>query len=97
MKVQGHLKGERTWPGSKSKGCDNQMVVGTAFYPINDAPINQNIDCDGRGSANFSSNHYGGATFLFADGSVRFLPQELELGIFQNLAQRNDREKIGDF
>jgi len=89
------------WAGSNSwKGCgfaDNQMVVGTAFYPINDAPINQNIDCDGRGSANFSSNHYGGATFLFADGSVRFLPQELELGIFQNLAQRNDREKIGDF
>ena len=89
------------WAGSNSwKGCgfaDNQRVVGTAFYPINDAPINQNIDCDGRGSANFSSNHYGGATFLFADGSVRFLPQELELGIFQNLAQRNDREKIGDF
>lgn len=89
------------WAGSNSwKGCgfaDNQMVVGTAFYPINDAPINQNIDCDGRGSANFSSNHYGGATFLFADGSVRFLPQELEPGVFQNLAQRNDREKIGDF
>lgn len=89
------------WAGGNSwQGCgfgDNQMVLGTAFYPINDAPIGENIDCDGRGSANFSSYHYGGANFLYADGSVHFLPQQVDHGVFQNLAQRDDGDNVGDF
>lgn len=89
------------WAGGNSwKGCgfaDNQMVLGTAFYPINDDPLDQNLDCDGRGSANFSSYHHGGVNFLFAGGSVRFLSQQLRMDIFQKLAQRDDREDVGDF
>ncbi|MCG8651780.1 MAG: DUF1559 domain-containing protein [Pirellulales bacterium] len=88
------------WIGGNSwQGCgfaDNQMVLGTAFYPINDLPISQNIDCDGRGSANFSSYHFGGANFLFADGSVHSLSQHIDIGVFQNLAQRDDGENTDD-
>ena len=84
------------WAGSNSwQGCgfaDNQMVLGTAFYPLNDLPISSNIDCDGQGSANFSSYHTGGANFLYADGSVHFLSQHMDSEVYRNLAQRNDGE-----
>lgn len=89
------------WAGVNSaQGCgfvDNQMVLGTAFYPINDEPIRQNIDCDGQGSANFSSYHPGGANFVFADGSVHFLAQQIDLSTFKSLARRDDGESVGEF
>ncbi|MEC8555941.1 MAG: DUF1559 domain-containing protein [Planctomycetota bacterium] len=92
------------WAGMNSwRDCgftDNQMVLGTSFYPINDAPFPLNIDCDGRGSVNYSSYHTGGSNFVFADGSVHFLSQSIESqrnGVFHRLAQRNDGEPVGDF
>ncbi|MEM0926358.1 MAG: DUF1559 domain-containing protein [Planctomycetota bacterium] len=89
------------WAGGNSwRGCgfgDNQMVIGTAFYPINDPPIRQNVDCDGQGSANFSSYHYGGASFLFADGSVQFLSEQIDRSVFKDLAQRDDGKTVVDF
>ena len=89
------------WAGGNSwQGCgfaDNQMVLGTAFYPINDLPVTQNLDCDGRGSANFSSYHDQGVQFLFVDGSVHFLSQHIDTSVFRNLAQRDDGEEARDF
>lgn len=90
-----------TWPGIIYRDdCGfrgNQMVLGTAFYPINEPPREFNFDCEGNGSANFSSNHSGGANFLFCDGSVHFLSQTVEMKIFGRLAQRNDGESVGGF
>lgn len=89
------------WAGTDSSlGCGfraNQMVLGTAFYAINEAPIGQNFDCDGLGSANFSSYHVGGANFVFADGSVHFLSQVIDRHTFSNLAQRNDGESVSGY
>ncbi|MEM6472841.1 MAG: DUF1559 domain-containing protein [Planctomycetota bacterium] len=89
------------WSGSNSwLNCgfsDNQMVLGTAFYPINDLPIRQNLDCDGQGAANFSSYHTGGANFVFADGSVHFLTEQIDMDVFHTLAQRDDGEQVGDY
>ncbi|MEM9412287.1 MAG: DUF1559 domain-containing protein [Planctomycetota bacterium] len=80
----------------------NQMVVGSAFFPINDRPREINIGSDGRGAANFSSYHPGGANFLFVDGSVHFLSEQIEFlengrGVYKNLAQRDDGEPVGEY
>ncbi|MEO1495634.1 MAG: DUF1559 domain-containing protein [Planctomycetota bacterium] len=89
------------WAGSNSwQRCgfiDNQMVLGTAFYPINDPPIPINMGCNGQGSANFSSYHPGGANFLFGDGSVRFLSQQIDTPAFHQMASRDDGENPSGF
>jgi prepilin-type processing-associated H-X9-DG protein/prepilin-type N-terminal cleavage/methylation domain-containing protein len=41
-------------------------------------------------SMGFKSNHSGGANFVFADGSVKFLPQSIDHKNFQLLGCRND-------
>jgi prepilin-type N-terminal cleavage/methylation domain-containing protein/prepilin-type processing-associated H-X9-DG protein len=95
------------WAGVNSwQRCtffDNQMVLGTAYYPLNEPPIAANFDCDGTGSAGFSSRHSGGANFLFAEGSVRFLSDSIDsqrpepdspLGVYQCLAARDDGSKV---
>jgi len=89
------------WPGVEFQdGCGfrgNQMLLGTAFYPINDAAKDINYDCDGQGSANYSSYHAGGANFMFADGSVHFLSQAIDRSTFGTLAQRNDGHSTNGF
>ncbi len=45
----------------------------------------------------FGSYHPGGANFTFADGSVRFLPESINLAIYQALGSRNGNEAVGDF
>ena len=42
----------------------------------------------------FSSLHPGGANFLFADGSVRFLRDSIRFRTFLSLATRRGREVI---
>ncbi|WP_237229124.1 DUF1559 domain-containing protein [Rubinisphaera sp. JC750] len=45
----------------------------------------------------FGSMHKGGAQFLLTDGSVHFLSENIDLGIYQNLAIRNDGQVLGEF
>jgi prepilin-type N-terminal cleavage/methylation domain-containing protein len=45
----------------------------------------------------FSSFHVGGAHFLFGDGAVRFLSQNIEPTLFRHLGNRHDGELVGDF
>jgi prepilin-type N-terminal cleavage/methylation domain-containing protein/prepilin-type processing-associated H-X9-DG protein len=48
-------------------------------------------------SFGFKSNHAGGANFVFADGSVHFLPQTINHQTYQYLGCRNDGQVLGDY
>lgn len=50
---------------------------------------------DSDASLRFGSAHHGGLSFLFADGSVRFLHYGVSLQTFQALCDRNDGAQIG--
>lgn len=45
----------------------------------------------------FGSSHTGGAQFVLADGSVRFLSTNIDTPTFQNLGQIADGQVIGEF
>jgi len=45
----------------------------------------------------FSSRHLGGAHFAMGDGSVRFMSENINLGVFKNLAHRADGNLTPDF
>jgi len=42
----------------------------------------------------FKSNHTGGANFVFADGSVHFIGQNINMGTYQYLGCRNDGQVV---
>jgi prepilin-type N-terminal cleavage/methylation domain-containing protein len=44
----------------------------------------------------FKSNHIGGVQFVYADGSVRFVPNTVALGVYRALASYAGREVITD-
>ncbi len=44
----------------------------------------------------FGSRHTGGAQFVFGDGSVQFLSQNISVQIFKSLAHRADGSLLGD-
>ncbi|MEZ6058776.1 MAG: DUF1559 domain-containing protein [Planctomycetaceae bacterium] len=45
----------------------------------------------------FSSQHTGGAQFLLADGSVRFMSENLDPQVFSWLGNREDLQIVGEF
>lgn len=45
----------------------------------------------------FSSQHTGGAHFVLGDGSVRFVGENIDLGLYQGLATRRGGEIVSDF
>jgi len=52
---------------------------------------------DWRLSHAFKSRHEGGAQFLLADGSIKFLSENIDWMTYQKLGDRRDGEVLGDF
>ncbi len=48
-------------------------------------------------SQGFKSRHPGGAQFVFADGSTRFLSETIEYETYQRLGDRRDGRPVGSF
>lgn len=48
-------------------------------------------------SMGFKSNHEGGAQLVLADGSVRFISENIDYMTFQRLGDRRDGQPIGEF
>ncbi len=102
--------GESHWadPDSHQSGCFGNMqwmatfAVATSVWGINtDYVARMGLSLSDHKlynyltGCNFRSLHPGGAHFLFADGSTRFLEDGISPALFANLSQRND-ERIGD-
>ncbi len=57
-------------------------------------PLPPPSDTDTSG---YSSYHVGGSQVVLADGSVRFLSENINLSVYANLGNRADMEFIGEF
>ncbi len=88
--------------GSGNQGL--QMTLGVVTVKVN-APAN-------AGREGFSSNHPKGAQFVFADGHVSFIKNDIDfdttnadktdgtqrsMGLYQRLGRRNDGQTVGDY
>jgi prepilin-type processing-associated H-X9-DG protein len=58
-------------------------------------PQGSTPNAPGAGADGFWSRHPGGCSFLFGDGSVRFIKETVTAGVFQALASRTGSEVLG--
>jgi prepilin-type N-terminal cleavage/methylation domain-containing protein/prepilin-type processing-associated H-X9-DG protein len=70
------------WDASRMDGCVNGGVNWNGNWAV---------------SWGFRSRHHGGANFVFGDGSVRFLPQSIDMKTYQLLGCRHDQLTPGDY
>ncbi len=78
-----------TWPGMIAEGEEAfQRVCGSADH----TPNHPNTHFD-----DFSSRHVGGAQFCLGDGSVRFISESIDSGVYQGLATIRGGEVPGEF
>tara|TARA_R110002095_G_scaffold196208_1_gene175034 strand:+ start:2977 stop:3879 length:903 start_codon:yes stop_codon:yes gene_type:complete len=69
---------QSTWVGAVPEGAETfARVLGATDHVPND-PASHFDD--------FSSHHVGGAQFLFGDGRVRFISENIDLGVYQGLS-----------
>jgi prepilin-type processing-associated H-X9-DG protein len=59
-------------------------------------PPGGNWEMDFNTAMGFKSRHAGGANFLFADGSARFLTDGIDYTTYQKLGARRDEEPLDD-
>jgi prepilin-type N-terminal cleavage/methylation domain-containing protein/prepilin-type processing-associated H-X9-DG protein len=80
--------GPSTWIAAPpNDGCGPGMVLGTGAY----TPNSREDDIH-----NFSSRHPNGTNFASADGSVRFISQDLDDQFFRALCTRAGADSVGE-
>ena len=89
-------------PYSTFKGNVSGLPPGHGPIPINRDSLGQKLGPshpDGIDwvSVGYSSWHVGGATFAMADGSVRFLSENMDLNTLINLSTKSDGQVLGEF
>ena len=78
-----------TWVGAPANGEESlARILGIADH----TPNHPNAHLD-----DFSSMHTGGCHMLAADGSVHFVSESVDEGVWKSLATRNGNELVGEF
>jgi len=83
------LRNTGTTPNQAAVDPATGLTISTRQAPGDDA--------DTALVGGFSSPHVGGAHFLFADGAVRFISNNINPLTFQHLGNRRDGELVSDF
>jgi prepilin-type N-terminal cleavage/methylation domain-containing protein len=90
--------GEISWVAANMyrvwiRGCDGSPCGSTknVLNGINTTPYNGSNNFN---DVSFGSNHVGGAHFLNADGSVVFLSQNIDMGLYRALASLDGGEAV---
>jgi prepilin-type processing-associated H-X9-DG protein len=74
---------------------DNQdmgRLLLTTYYPMNSKHMPMTPDF--QNDVPFGSSHKGGANFLFCDGHIGFLLDEIDTNLYQAFSTRAGREAI---
>ncbi len=103
-----------SWAGIESSKHDDMVMRDcNAYRPINQSTPDQAVlitaargGYNGGNNDGFGSYHTGGAQFVLADGSVRFISESIhsqnangtiQKGTYQRLADRSDGLVVGEF
>jgi len=83
------------WDNHLRIGGDGTYVISGAAGTGAPKPINSISATlqDDRGQS-FGSNHPGGANFVFADGSVHFIEESINLSVYEALCSRFDGKAV---
>ena len=82
--------------GNRGNACGNLTGLGNVFrfmdgnYPLNSPRTTSASD------NSFGSQHAGGCNFLFVDGAVRFLGEDIDTTIYQAIGTRAGGEIVND-
>jgi prepilin-type N-terminal cleavage/methylation domain-containing protein/prepilin-type processing-associated H-X9-DG protein len=82
------------------EGCDWSEALGSTGVPMNiggGKPLSINDPLYDAWEICYASMHHGGANFVMADGSVRFISEAINLSTFKALGTRAGGETIGDY
>lgn len=92
----GWMSGTRATLRNTGVGINKGWDVGGGATGANRLrkPLPPPSDTDTSG---YSSYHVGGSQFVLADGSVRFLSENISMPIYSHLGNREDMEILGDF
>ena len=91
-----------TMDTAKANGIANKLLTffddaGTMVINAGSAGQNPTGAVHGEAVDSYSSKHPGGACFVLADGSTRFINEQIAPNTFRNLSKRNDGNPVGSY
>jgi prepilin-type N-terminal cleavage/methylation domain-containing protein/prepilin-type processing-associated H-X9-DG protein len=93
------MVGELSWKDANcyrpwTRGWDSDAMASSknVTNPMNSTPYNGSSNFN---DVSFGSMHPGGANFLLADGSVRFVQQSIDMDTYRAVASRDGGESLG--